>query len=301
MSITAALLVIASALVHATWNFLGKRDGAEGMYYLVSSLSGAGLMLLIIILWGFGVRMPPVVWALLIPAGFFQALYLTGLAGAYRTGDLSTAYPVARAFPVLMVPLTSGLLGLGDAPRILGILGMILVAGGLVVIPHQRLSRMAASQFRKAWLFYAFLAGVGTTGYSIVDDAALSIYRAEIGGESAWLQAPVTYMAFESVIAAVFLLTFALVREGFAGMRKEFQSTQYGSAALAGIGIVSAYCLVLVAYGFARNVAYVVAFRQISLPIGTLLGIILLGEKMSSARLAGMALILAGLVLVSIG
>ena len=35
------------------------------------------------------------------------------------------------------------------------------------------------------------------------------------------------------------------------------------ASAAAGVAIVAAYCLVLVAYGFARNVSYVVRLRRL--------------------------------------
>jgi len=68
-----------------------------------------------------------------------------------------------------------------------------------------------------------------------------------------------------------------------------------------GIAVVAAYCLVLAAYGFAKDVSYVVAFRQVSVPIGGLLGVIILGERALAARAAGIALIVAGLVIVALG
>ncbi len=38
-------------------------------------------------------EIPGKVWALVSAAGFFQALYFSGLGGAYRNGDLSIDYP----------------------------------------------------------------------------------------------------------------------------------------------------------------------------------------------------------------
>jgi len=72
------------------------------------------------------------------------------------------------------------------------------------------------------------------------------------------------------------------------------------SAAATGVAIIIAYGLVLLAYGFADNVGYVVAFRQLSLPMGTILAVFLLKERVTTAGLAGTAMIVVGLVMVGI-
>ncbi|MFO8065283.1 MAG: drug/metabolite transporter [Spirochaetota bacterium] len=312
MSIIAVLLVVVSALVHAGWNLLGKRDSSNGAYFCIAAATGTLVMLPLVVLWSEAVwQMPPAVWWYLIPTGLFQGLYFTGLAGAYRSGDLSVAYPVARAFPVLLVPIASALLGRGDSATLLALGGMVVVTVGLLVIPQRRLFHLSASPLGGTWMLYAFLAGLGTTGYSVIDDTALSLYRSGLAAEGqssagaasglAALQAPVIYAAFQSLSTAVVLAILSVVKLGPAGFAAEVRKTPLRSAVAAGIAIVAAYGLILIAYGFARDVSYVVAFRQLSLPLGTLLGVVLLGEKVNPARLAGTALIIAGLVLVGLG
>jgi hypothetical protein len=41
-----------------------------------------------------------------------------------------------------------------------------------------------------------------------------------------------------------------------------------------------AYSLVLIAMSFAKNISYVVAFRQLGIPIGAILGMVILKEPM---------------------
>jgi len=300
MSVTAITLVLISALVHAGWNLLGKRDSADGAYFCVASAVGAVVLLPFLVVWGGAVtRMPPAVWAYLVPTGLFQGLYFVGLAGAYRNGDLSVAYPVARAFPVLMVPAITAVLGVGERPTAPAVAGMVVVAAGLLVIPQERLLRLSVRRLLGPWALYALLAGVGTAGYSVVDDAALQLYRSALNGAA--FQAPIIYAAFQSLSTALFLALFGVARMGRSGFRSAVGGIQLRSATAAGVAIVVAYGLVLVAYGFARNVSYVVAFRQVSLPLGAVLGVTLLGEKLGPARAAGAALIVTGLVLVSLG
>jgi len=61
---------------------------------------------------------------------------MAALAGAYRYGDLSIAYPIARSLPVIIV--TAGAVILNrDAPlRWPYFMGMVLVACGCFLLPH---------------------------------------------------------------------------------------------------------------------------------------------------------------------
>ncbi|MGN0871583.1 MAG: hypothetical protein ACI4UV_10390, partial [Victivallales bacterium] len=70
---------------------------------------------------------------------------------------------------------------------------------------------------------------------------------------------------------------------------------------LAGFFAGLAYLLVLVAMGYVTNVSYIQAFRQLSLPVGLLLGILILKERATFQKIAGLALILAGLTFVTLG
>ena len=72
-------------------------------------------------------------------------------------------------------------------------------------------------------------------------------------------------------------------------------------ALVTGVGIVGTYSLVLTAMNFAADVTYVVAFRQLSIPIGALLGFIFLREEIHPPRLLGLAAVCLGLVLVALG
>jgi len=69
------------------------------------------------------------------------------------------------------------------------------------------------------------------------------------------------------------------------------------SAAVTGVGIFLTYAIVLVSMNYVSNVSYVAALRQLSIPIGALLGIIFLKEAPRLPKLIGIATIFVGLVL----
>ncbi|TVR69861.1 MAG: hypothetical protein EA427_07085 [Spirochaetaceae bacterium] len=307
MTLTAIVLVLLSSLIHAGWNLLGKRDSADAPYFRVAATAGFLVMLPLLFVWRETVMLlPSPVPGLLLATGVFQGLYFIGLAGAYRRGELSLAYPVARALPVLLVPLFSAGLGTGSVPSRWAMAGIVTVVAGLLVISRNPGAPGRLLPRRGGWGLFALLAGIGTTGYSIIDDAAISLYRSALVHQSLAVRLPFIYSGLQSASTVLFLFFFEVVRHRVARGRwrvpcRELAPGQVRSAAISGLAIIGAYCLVLAAYGFASNVGYVVAFRQMSLPIGTALGVLVLGERLHAHRLAGTALILIGLVMVGYG
>jgi drug/metabolite transporter (DMT)-like permease len=320
MTTTAIILVLISAVVHAGWNLLGKRNRADPLYFAIAAAAGfLAILPLLLFQRALVMQLPRLVWLILPATGLFQALYYIGLAGAYRRIDLSVAYPVARALPVLFVPFIAMLLRTGTAPSVSALAGIALVTAGLLVLPLERGrvrpgtpgngthgSGTPGSGTRSIrWVPYALLAGVGTTGYSLIDDAALSVYRAALPVRVSPLIPLLIYAGLQSLSTFAILLVYVLAAGGviIGGGRPAGgpASRSVRSAATTGVAIVIAYSLVLGAYGFASNVGYVVAFRQVSLPLGTVLGVLVLGEKVGPLRLGATALIVAGLVLVGAG
>ena len=68
-----------------------------------------------------------------------------------------------------------------------------------------------------------------------------------------------------------------------------------------GAGIYGAYTLVLIAMTFATHVSYVMAFRQLSIPLGASLGMFILKEPSPWPKRLGVATVFAGVVLVGLG
>ena len=67
------------------------------------------------------------------------------------------------------------------------------------------------------------------------------------------------------------------------------------------MGIYAAYTLVLVAMAFVSNVSYVVAFRQVSVLLGVIAGVLVLRDPPYAPKLVGVPIMFAGLLLVGLG
>jgi drug/metabolite transporter (DMT)-like permease len=178
MTLTAALLLLASTWLHAGWNLLSKQRSPTAAFFLVANTIGClGLLPALLLAPQLPGAFPPTVWALLGLTGVFQALYYTALAGAYRSGDLSVAYPLARSFAVVLVPVITTLLGQGKALSGRLLLGMALVAVGCVLVPLRDWRAWRWADHGRVTGLFALVAGCATAGYSIVDDLALRHLR----------------------------------------------------------------------------------------------------------------------------
>lgn len=299
MTIPALLLILVSALIHAGWNLLGKRSGATLPFFIAAIALGVLLFspALALNTRPLAAFSPPV-WGLLALTGLFQAAYYLALGAAYQTGEISLTYPLARSLPVILVALFSLLFG--KALHWLALLGILLVSLGGLVLPRRRLSEWRLSEYRNWPVAWAVAAAVCTAGYSLVDDAALRLAR----------QSPVAIPAHEVALAYAILeglsiLLWMLILLGFSERGRQTLRASLRQplrpALLAGIGMNTAYLLVLIAMGLAQNISYIVAFRQVGIVFGALGGIAFLSEPAHPPKFLGIGLMTAGLILVGIG
>jgi len=301
MSLTTILLVLLSAFIHAGWNLFSKLQHPSASFFLIASLSGALLLSPALFLYGRSILpdVPARIWGFLLASGFFLALYYISLAGAYRAGDMSIAYPLARSSPVIVVTIVTVLLGRGDQVSALCVAGIMLVVGGCFLIPLKRLGDFHLRNYFSVTCGLALLAAVGTSGYSILDDEALRQLRAHV----AIGKTPVTlvYACMEALSASIWLLLFVtLRRSGRANLHRVLRS-KTRNAVFAGGAIYFAYGLVLLSLAFAANVSCVVGFRQLSVPLGAILGIVVLKEAPHGPKIAGVIVMFVGLILVAMG
>lgn len=297
MSPTALALVLVSVCMHAGWNVLGKRNapslGAFALAY------GAGGAVCTPLLWlGPSLStLPSAFWVWLALSGLCQMLYMGGLAWAYARGEVSVLYPIARALPVVLVPLVSiALLGNRVLDRWDGI-GMVLVVVGALCLPLSHPEARRLSTYLTPAMGFALLAAVGTVGYSLIDKQALGLMQ---GVGHSGLTAGAVFM----VLQALMTLTWAipLVAILHAERRRLPALRQQGLAILVvtGLMMTCTYGLVLMALAITDEVSYIVALRQLSIPVGVLMGVLWLKEPASRAKAVGTLVMLVGLVLVAL-
>ncbi|WP_445401938.1 hypothetical protein [Zobellella sp. An-6] len=296
MSPLALLLVLSSAALHALWNLLGKRVSPGYGFFWLANLTQC-LLLLPFGLWMLGREQGLAFWGWLLASGLCQNLYMAALAAAYRQGDLSLAYPLARALPMLLVGV--GGLALGQVISPAAGVGMALVLAGCLLLPVLSLRHWRPGLYWTPGCALALLAALGTSGYSLIDAHAIGLLRDGLDGLHG-RQSLAIYYLWLQVMAVLFtslpLLLWPRFRAGLAATARSAARP----AMLTGIMMGLTYGLVLWAFALASQVSYVVALRQLSIPLGVLLGICWLGESHRGGKLPGAALILGGLTLVAL-
>lgn len=302
MPASAILLILTSALIHSFWNLVGKRSRPSAAFFLVASLTSFLALAPVMLFFKDTLpALPGSVWTLLALTGCAQAIYYSALAGAYRNTDLSLVYPIVRALPVPMVALASLLLGRGHLISSAGVFGMFLIVTGCLIVPLRSFQVSGFPRTSRAGLFMTGLAALGTTGYMLADDTALRILRETPGFQVQAFWTPILYMSLQSAAIILALTLFVLSNRKERSEWKRIRQSNWLSAALTGLVISGGYLLVLIAMAQAKDVSYVTAFRQVSIPMGALLGILVLKESGNLPKLLGIGIIILGLVLVSLG
>ncbi len=302
MTTTAIVIITISAFAHAFWNFLGKRRQPSIAFFLLANGTAAVALSPLLLCYREAVSViPGSVWLLLAATGLFQTVYFAGLARAYREGDMSLAYPLARAVPVVLVALLNLAAGKGNQIGLVGLAGMALITAGCLMLPLPRFGQFRLTDYFSAVCLFALLAAVGTTGYTLIDDEALRRLRefAEMGISST--EIALLYIALEAISIVLISGIYALLDGRERRLLGEIWRNNRVYAGTTGLIIAATYGLVLIAMGHVSNVSYVAAFRQFSIPLGAILGMTLQKEPRYRPKLIGIGIVFAGLIMVGLG
>jgi drug/metabolite transporter (DMT)-like permease len=109
------------------------------------------------------------------------------------------------------------------------------------------------------------------------------------------------YALLGGISASLWLAAFVAVRRDDRRQLWQLSWADLRQAAVVGVLIFVGYSLVLLALALVPNVGYAVALRQVSIPLGAVLGILILKEPAYRPRLVGVGTVFAGLVLVATG
>ncbi len=279
-------LVLGAAVLHASWNYLAKRAGTAGVAFVWLCAFTATILYAPIALIAFIVVDPSIGTTELLflaGSGVLHACYFTLLQTGYRVGDLSVVYPLARGTG----PMLSGALAIiviGERPSGIAIAGALLICVGVFVLG--RVTAVHTSGNARAGIVFGLATGVLIATYTLWDRHAV----AELAIPPLILDWAAN--AGRAAILTPFAVRSGRVREIWAIYRRE----------IAVVAVISplAYILVLIALQLSP-VSYVAPAREVSILIGTLLGVRLLKEGHLGPRLVGATAIVTGLVALAIG
>ena len=282
----ALILILAAAVIHATWNLINKQASGHATFtWIVAVLSAlfyAPATIAIIEIWQLKFSFVEV--GMIAGSAALHTGYFLLLNQAYRIGDLSLVYPLARGTGPLLSTLAA-ILFLGERPSAIALIGALLIIGGVMVLAGN-FTRLRQGGARTA-VGYALITGLFIAGYTLWDKQAVSHFAIM----------PMVLDWGANVGRAILLTPFALHYSEEAVI--EWREHKWEAVAVA-ILIPLAYILVLTAMSF-TPVSYVAPAREISILIGTALGARLLAEGDARRRLAAASAMVLGIVGLAIG
>lgn len=272
-------VVLAAAVFHALWNLLVKSNG-DRLVVMATLCASAGVL---------AVALTPLVavpavasWPYLFASLVLHVGYMLFLLLAYRYGELSHVYPLARgSAPLIVAAVSVAVVGEALTPQ--GWLAVALVALGIMSLT---LTRGAAGMHDPRPVLAALVTGGFIASYTVVD-AIGGRLSGSAPGYAVWL--------FVVDGVPLPLLALALRRRAFlAAVRQRWLVGSIGGAlAFAGYG------LVIWALSVAP-MALVAALRETSIVLAVLFGVVFLRERFDVVRWLGTAATLCGTVLLKL-
>jgi drug/metabolite transporter (DMT)-like permease len=270
--------VLCAALLHAAWNSLahGVSDRVVG-FALISAVAMAGGAVLVAV----GPALPAAAWPYVVTSAVLHVAYNLLLLASYQLGEFSQMYPLARGTAPWVVAVVSVTV-LGRALPVTELLGVLAISAGLLglVLVGGRPERKQLPA-----LGSAVLTGLTIAGYTVVD--GLGVATAPLAPYIGWL----------FLLQSVPMPLLAVLRRG-----RQLPSA-VRRCALPGLvgGAVSlaAYSIVLWAQT-SGALAPIAALRETSIIFGALIGTVFLGERLGRPRILAAAVVLAGVLLISL-
>lgn len=301
MNLTAVFLVLTSGFIHAGWNYLAKSSKDKLSFLwgskVVSLVSLSLLLFYYLVFYGGGGELEGNYLSFILfglGSGFIHSFYIYFLGMAYRYGDISFTYPIARGLAPFLVALFSFFF-IGETPSLVGALGMLLVAVGMVLLvgdksygekdKNEEKGEDESVFYSNTPLIFAVFTAVTIASYTFLD------------GRGSREFTPLLFVYAYSLVSTI-LLTVPVLGRG-----KKFAieiKTNLKTMFFTGIMMPLSYFLALSAMQLTQ-LSYVASLRNISVVFVTLLGVIKLKEEFTFFGLTGSLVIFLGAVLLSIG
>lgn len=278
MTLPIVFAVLFSALLHATWNSLAHAVSDRLVGFALIGIADAmcgGLMV------AFAGLPPAGAWPYIIASAALHVAYNLLLLASYQLGEFSQMYPLARGTSPWVVALVSVVVLGRDLP-LTELLGVLAVSGGLIALVF-----IGGRPGRKdvPALGAALLTGLAIASYTVVD--GVGVMQSPLFAYTGWL-----FLLQGPPIAVI-----AAVRRGRRLSAAVRASAVPGLAG--GLISITAYTIVLWAQT-SGALAPIAALRETSIVFGALIGAVFLGERLGAKRAIAAAVVLAGVVLITL-
>ena len=276
MSLTVFIVVIFAAFLHATWNAMVKNE--KDKYLAVSGIVFGHVPASIVVI--FLIPSPSVES---IPYIILSAILHNGyqwfLLSAYKLGDYTKVYPIARGSAPIFVSIVS-LIFFAVVLSRFELLGIAVICLGILSLSFQDSTSVTN---RKA-IIYALITGSFIMGYSITDG-----YGARISASV------LSYMSWSFILNAflfAILLNFMKQPGIITRVAKDGKFIFFVG------GTISYLVYAIIVWGFTQApIPVVTALREISIVFALLIGTFFLKEKFTYLKTTAVLTIFIGVIL----
>jgi drug/metabolite transporter (DMT)-like permease len=270
--------VLFAALCHASWNTLLKiRLDPFAANALITVASG----LIALAALPFAGIPPIVSWPWVVGSIILHLAYYYGLTEAYRTGDLSQVYPIARGAAPLMTAVISTTV-LGEDIGLYGWAGILALVSGVFLLSIR--GGRDLSRIDRRAVGFAFFTAMTICGYSLTDGVG-----ARVSGN------PHAYAAMLFILDGACMAVFALWRRGQSILTEE--RIYWKTGLFGGALSVTSYWIAIWAMTVAP-IAIVAALRETSVLFAAVISVVILKEPLRPARVIAALMIVCGLALI---
>ena len=276
MPLNIFLAIILAAFLHAVWNAMVKNEDNKYLAVTAIVLGHVPVSVLIILL-------TPIPSVESIPFIILSALLHIGyewyLLSAYRFGDLTKVYPIARGTAPILITIVS-LIFLGVALSNFEILGIFIISLGILSLSLQG----AKGIKNRSAVIYALVTGFFIMGYSITDG-----YGARVSNSF------LSYMGWSFILNATIFPIILKINNKSEIITKTFKE---GKKIFFIGGTLSYIVYGIVIWGFTQApIALITALRETSIIFALLIGTFFLKEKFTFLKVIATFVIFFGVAL----
>jgi drug/metabolite transporter (DMT)-like permease len=279
LSLAVMFLVLLGAALHATWNVIIKAGSDKQLDTMLVICGGAILAALALPFIPLPERAS---WPYLGASVAIHFFYFTLVALAYRTGDLSYAYPIMRGTAPLLTAVVASVT-VRESLSLGAWLGMGLISAGIFTLTGDS---WRSGRFPLASTVFALLNAVVITAYTLVDGIGI-----RASGHAA------SYILWLFFLIPLPLLTLILLTRAEA-FGVQFR-LRWKAGFLGGVCTAASYGLALWAMTVAP-IALVAGLRETSVIFGTVFACLFLSERFGLMRYVAALLVTAGGVAIKV-
>ena len=277
MTVSVFSLVLLAAALHAIWNAVIKGTGDKtiaiglvALGHMVLGLIGAAILPLPDIK-----VIPFIIASTLIHWGYYY-----GLTTAYKFGDLSLIYPIARGIIPVIVTFFA-FFWIDERLSWVEMSGVLLISSGILFLGLRSLSNEKSITA----LVFALTTGMLIAAYSVTDGFGVRL-----------TENPLSYIVW-LFIAEGFVVFYIFGRFRLRLLKSSLSEILLGF--FAGVVSTVAYGLALYAKSLAP-LGIVTALRETSVIIATLIGVFWFKEKPIGYRLGAASIVFCGIIFLAL-